>query len=484
MSSKQSWTKRLARTIVAASALAGIAVAGSQTVAHASTLAIPDVSEWQGKLTASQVANLKSQVSFVINRRQYGSSYTDLYATNNTALYVKYGIPFGEYDYARFTSAASAKTEAKDFYDRSNKNAKFYVLDFEENDVTSGTTNAAVKAWYDEMSALTNKKLVFYSYQSFATSYANTARQSFDAQWIANYSSTPTISYALWQYTDNNYLSALGEYTDNSKAVTTVHPITWWTDGVTTALADTSTSTSTASSSFTSSTDTTSSTTASTATSTASATSYAYSGYKAGQHIYLHKGATTYTDGSAIAAADRQKFYSISKVKSVTSDKSKQALYISSLGKWVLSQDATGYWVGQHGSFSLKHKLYIYSDVNLKNKKGSYYVASDTVAGKVVKASSGQSYRIKTKLGYISGNTQYSDHAYYESLGSSTSIKTTKKLYEYSKSSFAKSSRSTAVSKGTTLKVTGIKKRSSGSRYFVLSNGKYVTALASYVTEK
>ena len=156
MSNTHRWVKRLTQTIAAASALIGLAW-GGQTVAHASTLAIPDISEWQGKLTASQVSNLKSQVSFVINRRQYGSSYQDLYATNNTALYVKYGIPFGEYDYARFTSVASAKQEAKDFYNRSNKNASFYALDFEENDVTSGTTNAAVKAWYDEMRSLTGK---------------------------------------------------------------------------------------------------------------------------------------------------------------------------------------------------------------------------------------------------------------------------------------------------------------------------------------
>lgn len=445
------WAKRLAQVAVAASALIGIAW-GGQTVANASTLAIPDISEWQGKLTASQVSNLKSQVSFVINRRQYGSSYQDLYAANNTALYVKYGIPFGEYDYARFTSAASAKQEAKDFYNRSNKNAQFYVLDFEENDVTSGTTNAAVKAWYDEMSALTNKKLIFYSYQSFATNYANTVRQSFDAQWIANYSYTPTIAHALWQYTDHNYLAALGEYTDNSKAVTSVHLISWWTDGLTTALTHTT-------------------------------TSYAYSSYKKGQHVYLHKSATNDADGNAITAADRQKLYKVTQVKSVTQSKSQQVLYLDGLNKWVLSEDATGYWVGQHGAFNLKKKLYVYSNSSLSKKTGSYYVAGDTVAGKVVKAPSGKSYRIKTKLGYLSANTKYSDHAYYESLGANKAITTKKPVYEYTRSSFKKANRTTKVAKGTTLTVTGIRKRSTGSRYFVLSNGKYVTAQTAYVTE-
>lgn len=444
------WLRRAAKLTALLGITLGI-IGGSQAVGHASTLAIPDISEWQGKLTASQAANLKSQVSFVINRRQYGSSYVDKYATNNTALYAKYGIPFGEYDYARFTSASSARQEAKDFYNRSNKNAQFYALDFEENDVTSGTTNAAVEAWYDEMSALTNKNLVFYSYQSFATSYANTARQKFDAQWIANYSSTPTISYALWQYTDHNYLSALSEYTDNSRAVTTVHPLSWWTDGVTTALAHT--------------------------------VSYAYSSYRAGQHVYLHNNASKYVDGTAISTSDRQKFYALSQVKNLTKSKSKQAVYISALGKWVLSQDVTGYWVGQHGSFTLKHKLNLYRDAKLSQKTGSYYVSGDTVAGSVVKSPTGASYRIKTKLGYLSANTQFSDHAYYESLGSKKQIKTKKSLYEYSGSSFKKSQRGSHVAKNKTLKVTAVKKRTTGSRYFVLSNGKYVTALRSYVSE-
>ena len=40
-----------------------------------------------------QVQAMKSQVLFVINRRQYGLNYVDRDAANNTALYVRYGIP-------------------------------------------------------------------------------------------------------------------------------------------------------------------------------------------------------------------------------------------------------------------------------------------------------------------------------------------------------------------------------------------------------
>ncbi|EHO50579.1 GH25 family lysozyme [Lentilactobacillus kisonensis] len=199
--------------------------------ASASSTIIPDISEWQGKLSDSQVADLKGQVPFIINRRQYGANYVDKYATSNTNLYVKYGIPFGEYDYATFTSAASAKQEAKLFYQRSNKNAKFYVLDYEENNVKSGSTNAAVKAWYNEMRSLTNEKLIFYSYQSFATTYANTAKKSFDAQWIANYSAKPTIQTDLWQYSNKKYIPALKESVDASTILNSSKPVTWWVGG-------------------------------------------------------------------------------------------------------------------------------------------------------------------------------------------------------------------------------------------------------------
>ncbi len=219
--------KKICVTVLAvlAATIFYFTIAG-QTQANAAV--IPDISEWQGKLSASQVKNLKGEVSFIINRRQYGAGYEDKYATNNTNLYVKYGVPFGEYDYARFTSSASAKNEAKVFYNNSNKNAKFYVLDYEENDVHSGSSNSAVKAWYNEMRALTTKKLIFYSYQSFAVAHANSAKNSFDAQWIANYSSKPTIQTDLWQFTNKNYLPALKKSVDASKLLNSKKPISWW----------------------------------------------------------------------------------------------------------------------------------------------------------------------------------------------------------------------------------------------------------------
>ncbi|GEO69550.1 GH25 family lysozyme [Levilactobacillus acidifarinae] len=391
----QTWQKRTAQLVALLGVAAGL-VGGGQVVAHASSLAVPDISEWQGKLPAGQVANLKNQVSFVINRRQYGAGYQDKDATNNTNLYTQYGIPFGEYDYARFTSAASAKREAQTFYARSNKNAQFYVLDFEENDVTAGSPNSAVQAWLNEMRSLTNKHVIFYSYQSFATTYANTARQNFDAQWIANYSYQPTIPMALWQYTDHNYLAALNEYTDNSRVITSVHPVTWWADdSVAAALTHESTPTpNPAPTNSTTGAGATSSTTPTTPTTPVRVS------FQKGQRAYLHRTAVTLT-GTAIAKRHTQKLYTISRVKA-----NGTAVYLKGLGQWVKTSSVTGYWSGSHRTFKLTHKLNVYANASLTRRTGSYYVAGDTVTGKLVKAPNGRSYRLKTKLGYLTANVK------------------------------------------------------------------------------
>ena len=227
------WTKYLLLLILPLMTL--VSLAG--TSAHAAT-AIPDISEWQGKLTDKQVSGLKSQVAFVINRRQYGIGHVDRYASHNTALYTKYGIPFGEYDFATFSSPARAKAEAKTFYQRANPNAQFYVLDYEALHTSRGQSNAAVNAWYNEMHHLTNKKLVFYSYQSFATSYATQARKKFDAQWIANYSKKPTIQTDLWQFSNHKYFPALKKHVDASSILNSKKPLNWWIGGTPNASAN------------------------------------------------------------------------------------------------------------------------------------------------------------------------------------------------------------------------------------------------------
>ncbi|WP_318766229.1 GH25 family lysozyme [Lactiplantibacillus carotarum] len=394
---------------------------GTATKAQA---AVPDISEWQGRLTSTQVQSMKSQVKFVINRVQYGSGYEDRHHNDNENLYVKYGVPFGSYDFATFKTVAQARTEAKVFYNRANKHTRFYVLDFETTSMGSAAANAAVKAWYQEMRKLTKKHLIFYSYQSFATTYANASRGAFDAQWIANYSNKPTISFSLWQYSSTHYLSSLGLHVDNSlygkASVTNYHPLKWWlgesTKKKTTVKkpAASTTSTQTATQKPATTTPATSTNTATTPTTTPATTTpavkYAYSSYKKGQRAYLKKTATNYYGGEAIPAGNRQKPYTIKQTKKVTTGSSKEVVYLSGLNKWVLSQDVTGFWAsGSQGKFTAKHNLNVYSDAKLSHKTGAKVLKGKTVTGKVVR--DGNYYRIKLdKGGYVTAkvrNTSY-----------------------------------------------------------------------------
>lgn len=200
-------------------------------LAAADTLPVYDMSEWQGQKTEQQFRNVKSEVSGLIIRQQYGSNYIDKYASYNTNMADKVGIPYGQYAYARFVSAADARQEAKDFYNRSDKNAKFYVLDFEENTVKYGTTQAAVQAWLDEMKSLTNKHIVFYSYRGFADQYVGqTLINKFDAYWLAAYQGAwpNPRNYDLWQNKDNQSSVAFATSLDSSLVDTNRKSVSWW----------------------------------------------------------------------------------------------------------------------------------------------------------------------------------------------------------------------------------------------------------------
>jgi LysM repeat protein/GH25 family lysozyme M1 (1,4-beta-N-acetylmuramidase) len=200
-------------------------------LASADTLPVYDMSEWQGQKTEQQFKNVKSEVSGLIIRQQYGSNYIDKYASYNTSMADKVNIPYGQYAYARFVSADDARQEAKDFYNRSDKNAKFYVLDFEENTVKYGTTQGAVQAWLDEMKSLTNKHVVFYSYRNFADSYVGQSLiDKFDGYWLAAYQgSWPNPrNYDIWQNKDNQSSVAFATSLDSSLVDTNRKSVSWW----------------------------------------------------------------------------------------------------------------------------------------------------------------------------------------------------------------------------------------------------------------
>lgn len=185
---------------------------------HAAQNNVYDLSEWQGKFTDDQVKKLKDEVPFVILRVQYGTRHYDKTFNHNKAMLEKYGVPYGVYSYSRYTSNASAAREARDLYYRA-PNAKFYVNDFESTHLGRSTARAATLKWVQTLRPLVgNKKILFYSYQSFMKTYAKSALSSYDGYWLAAYTRhEPSVSHVLWQYTDRYYSAALNKKVDASK---------------------------------------------------------------------------------------------------------------------------------------------------------------------------------------------------------------------------------------------------------------------------
>lgn len=188
-----------------------------------------DISEWQGKLNDAQVQQLKQNYDFIIIRAQYGSERVDATVAHNSALLDKYGLDFGVYSYSMYENPQDARYEARTLFNRAPK-AKFYVNDFEQNTVTSGTTDEATSAWYDEMKSLAgNRKVLFYSYENFMLQNAANSVGDYDGYWLASYTDqTPTRENVLWQYTDSYYSPELQQKVDANYINPTISP-QWFT---------------------------------------------------------------------------------------------------------------------------------------------------------------------------------------------------------------------------------------------------------------
>lgn len=186
-----------------------------------------DISEWQGRLTDTQAQKLKTEVPFLILRVQYGSSYADKTFEYNKAMLEKYDIPYGVYSFSQYEDSADAADEARTLYQKA-PNARFYVNDFEDQTVTSGSADDATLSWVKEMRKYSgNKKVLLYSYQNFMLKHASNAINSYDGYWLAAYQSTePTREHVLWQYTSSDYSAALNKKVDAS--ISSSKPISWF----------------------------------------------------------------------------------------------------------------------------------------------------------------------------------------------------------------------------------------------------------------
>lgn len=110
---------------------------------------IVDISKWNGNINWDVAAG---QLDLVIARVQDGSNYVDHMYKSYVASMKARNVPFGNYAFCRFVSVEDAKVEARDFWNRGDKDALFWVADVEVK--TMGDMRAGTQAFIDELRRL------------------------------------------------------------------------------------------------------------------------------------------------------------------------------------------------------------------------------------------------------------------------------------------------------------------------------------------
>lgn len=216
---------KLVAGIAAFAAVLAVGVSLNTTTANAAGKKVADISQYQGNINWKKASK---DLKYAIIRVQHGSKGDAGYMidskrnVNANGAY-KNGVPFGQYMFAEFTSVKDAQQEAKDFYKRSNKHTKFFVLDEEKRMPSAkGKEQTYVNAWLKTMRGLTDKPLIMYAGEYYANAH-NLNFDKFDGTWIAKYSSIkPKVSGTsvdLWQYTSTGRVSGISGNVDLNKVL-------------------------------------------------------------------------------------------------------------------------------------------------------------------------------------------------------------------------------------------------------------------------
>ncbi|MCH5464613.1 GH25 family lysozyme [Levilactobacillus tujiorum] len=225
---------KLVAGVAAFAAVLAVGVSLNTTTANAAGKKVADISQYQGNINWKKASK---DLKYAIIRVQHGSKGDAGYMIDskrnvNAEGAYKHGVPFGQYMFAEFTSVKDAQQEAKDFYKRSNKHTKFFVLDEEKRMPSAkGKEQTYVNAWLKTMRGLTDKPLIMYAGEYYAN-YHKLNFDKFDGTWIAKYSSVkPKVSGTsvdLWQYTSSGRVSGISGNVDLNKVLNSSQVNKWF----------------------------------------------------------------------------------------------------------------------------------------------------------------------------------------------------------------------------------------------------------------
>ncbi|WP_042345491.1 GH25 family lysozyme [Bacillus massiliigorillae] len=187
---------------------------------------IADISHHQGVINWVKASQ---ELELVIIRTKYGSNLTDRYYKANVAGVRANKIPYGLYHYAQFVSVSDAIKEAQDFLATATKEARFLVLDVEEQTCPSVEILQKASQAFIDHCKLAGYKVGLYTGNHFYKPYGM-AKVKADFLWIPRYGNNePVIPCDIWQYTDTGKLAGVTGYVDLNKLIGN-KPLSWFID--------------------------------------------------------------------------------------------------------------------------------------------------------------------------------------------------------------------------------------------------------------
>lgn len=166
---------------------------------------IADLSHHQGTIDFSKASK---ELDLAIIRVQYGSTTIDSKYKEYVAGCKKFNIPFGHYAYARFVSVEDAKKEATNFLARIDKEAKFLVVDVEEQTCKSVSELVSATQTFIDVCKKAGYKVGLYTGHHFYKPYQMDKVKA-DFLWIPRYGAKPDFACDIWQFTDKGSLAGV-----------------------------------------------------------------------------------------------------------------------------------------------------------------------------------------------------------------------------------------------------------------------------------
>ncbi|MFE7378501.1 GH25 family lysozyme [Bacillus cereus] len=171
---------------------------------------IVDISKWNGNINWSVAA---PQLDLAICRVQYGSNKVDEWYKRYVTKLEEHGVPHAAYAYGCYISVNDAIVEADDFMARTSPNAKFLVLDVEDDTLQScGANNlaAASQAFIDRCKSKGWKIGLYLSHHMYEN-YGLSGLKA-DFLWIPRYGGNkPKYACDIWQYTETGNVPGIGK---------------------------------------------------------------------------------------------------------------------------------------------------------------------------------------------------------------------------------------------------------------------------------